>query len=123
MTVNAVDLIIGSHNAVHTGITASLHGGKMDLPEFLLADSRCAGINSAGGLALAAEMLGHATHALGLHAGDGRRCHPGGKIGILGIALLASSPSRVPEHIESRHERQLHMTGFQLTAAGLVAFL
>ena len=73
MTVNAVDLIIGSHNAVHTGITASLHGGKMDLPEFLLADSRCAGINSAGGLALAAEMLGHATHAFPISGPGARR--------------------------------------------------
>ena len=122
MAVNAIDLIIGSHNAIHTGIAAGLHGRKMDLPKFLFSDPRRTGIDSSGGLSLTAEMLGNTADSFRLHAGHRRCRHLRRKIRVFGITFLTSAPSRITQHIQRRHQCQFHMAGSQLPAAGFIAF-
>ena len=122
VAVYAVDFVVCCHDAFHTGFTARFCRWKMDFPQLPLTDSRRTRIHTAGRLALGAEMLCHAADAGRLHAGYCRFCHRCGKAWIFGVALFASSPSRIARHIERRHQRQLHMAALQLFSARLVAF-
>ena len=44
MTVDTIDLIIGSHDTPYTGFYCTLHGRQMDFSEFMLSNSCCTGI-------------------------------------------------------------------------------
>ena len=83
------------------------------------ADPGRAGIDAAGGLPLAAQMLGGDLHPLALDAGDHRPRHLGGKIGILPEAFLAAAPPGIPQHVQSGHQGQVNAHRFQLFAADL----
>ena len=116
---HAVDLIIGGHYARYARPAGCSGGGQVNFPQFPRTDTGRAGVQSAGGLPLRAEMLGHYRHALTLNApddGTGKlRCMER----ILTVAFLTAAPAGIPQDIQHGHQRQVHAQFPKLPPADL----
>ncbi len=117
MARQPVNLVVGGHDALHPGAAAGCGGRQMNFAQFAFADPRSAGVDTAGSLALRAEMFGDHGDAFFLAAGHGGLRHMGAQEWIFTETFLAAPPARIAQNVENGNKRQAYAHGLHLAGA------